>query len=418
MALNRNGGFGADKRPCGRPLDGYAPDVPRDGRRSGTPPVLGLGFRPFFLLGGAAAVALIAAWLAALRGVLVLPGYYDALTWHGHEMIFGYTVAVIAGFLLTAVRNWTGVPTPRGAALAGLAGLWLAGRVAPLLPGALPGWLIAGIDLAFLPALAAALAGPLLASPRANQLVFLPLLLGLAAGNALVHLQMLGVTSATARPALYAAVDVVVLLIAVVGGRVLPFFTERAVGVVPRRHPLLEVVVWATTAAVLVIDLFGLPATMAVPVCAAGALAHGLRLAGWYDRRIWRLPLLWVLHLGYAWVAIGFALKAAVAAALVIPMVGLHALTVGAIGVLTLGMMARVALGHTGRPLRAAAPVAVAFALINAAAAVRALVAAALPTYYAQTVLVAGGLWLAAFAIFLAAYARILVQPRVDGREG
>ncbi|MBX3027107.1 NnrS family protein [bacterium] len=390
--------------------------MPSDRPRSGTPPVLELGFRPFFLLAGAAALALIAAWLAALRGALTLPVYYDAITWHGHEMVFGYTAAVVAGFLLTAVRNWTGVATPRGAALAGLAALWLAGRVAPLLPGLLPGWLIAGIDLAFLPALAAALAGPLLAQPRASQLVFLPLLLALAAANALVHLQMLGRTGATARPALYAAVDVVVLIIAVVGGRVLPFFTERAVAAAPRRHPPLEAVVWASTAGVLVIDALGLPATAAVPVCAVGALAHALRLAGWYDRRIWRVPLLWVLHLGYAWVAIGFALKAAVAAALVIPMVGLHALTVGAIGVLTLGMMARVALGHTGRALQATPAMAVAFALINAAAAVRALAAAALPTFYAQTVLVAGGLWLAAFAIFGASYAGILVRPRLDGR--
>lgn len=378
---------------------------------------LALGFRPFFLLAGLAALALIGAWLAALRGALVVPVYYDAITWHGHEMVFGYTVAVIAGFLLTAVRNWTGVPTVRGAPLALLAVLWLAGRVAPLLPGLLPGWLIAVVDLAFLPALAAVLARPLLLRPQPSQVLFLPLLLGLAVANALVHLQMLGVTTTTARPGLYAAVDVIVLIIAVVGGRVLPFFTERGVGAAPQRRPPVEGVVWATTAGVVLIDLFQLPAAIAVPVCAVGAVAHAVRLAGWYDRRIWRVPLLWVLHLGYAWVAIGFALKAAVAAALVIPMVGLHALTVGAIGVLTLGMMARVALGHTGRVLQVSAAVAVAFALINGAAAVRTLAAAALPSWYSQTILLAGALWLAAFAIFVAEYAGILVRARADGRE-
>ena len=379
---------------------------------------LALGFRPFFLLAGLAALALIGAWLGALRGALVLPVYYDAITWHGHEMVFGYTVAVIAGFLLTAVRNWTGVPTASGLPLALLAALWLAGRVAPLLPVLLPGWLIAAIDLAFLPTLAAVLARPLLLRPQPNQLVFLPLLFGLAAADAMVHLQMLGVTTATARPGLYAAVDVVVLIIAVVGGRVLPFFTQRGVGAEPRRRPAVEGVVWATTAGVVLIDLFSLPAAVAVPVCAAGAVAHAVRLAGWYDRRIWQVPLLWVLHLGYAWVAIGFALKAAVAAALVIPMVGLHALTAGAIGVLTLGMMARVALGHTGRALQVSAAVAFAFALINGAAAVRTLAAAALPNWYPQTILVAGALWLAAFAIFVAEYAGILVRARPDGREG
>ncbi|MFN8642492.1 MAG: NnrS family protein [Candidatus Binatia bacterium] len=377
-----------------------------------------LGFRPFFLLAGSAAVALVAAWLAIYRGLIGLPVYYDAITWHGHEMVFGYTVAVIAGFLLTAVRNWTGVPTPTGGRLALLAALWLAGRLAPLLPGVLPAAAIALLDLAFLPALALALAGPLWRQPQARQLVFLPLLLGLAGANALVHLQMLGVTAITARPALYFAVDLIVLLIAVVGGRVLPFFTERGVAAAPRRWPAVELAVWITTGGVALVDLFAWPPAVAVPVCAAGAAAHAARLAGWYDRRVWRVPLLWVLHLGYAWVAIGFALKAAVAAGLLIPMVGLHALTVGAIGVLTLGMMARVALGHTGRPLRASAPTAVAFALVNAAAAARALVAAALPAWYAETVLAAGVLWLAAFAIFVADYAAILVRPRIDGQPG
>lgn len=379
---------------------------------------LALGFRPFFLLAGLAALGLIGAWLAALRGMLMLPVYYDAITWHGHEMVFGYTVAVIAGFLLTAVRNWTGVPTPTGAPLGLLAGLWLAGRVAPLLAGLLPGWLIAAIDLAFLPALAAALARPLLRRPQATQLVFLPLLAALTAANLLVHLQVLGVTVATARPGLYAAIDLVVLIIAVIGGRVLPFFTQRGVGATPRRRPALEVLVFATTVGLVLVDLCSLPAAVAVPVCAAGALAHAARLAGWYDRRIWQVPLLWVLHLGYAWVAVGFALKAAVAAGLVIPMTGLHALTVGAIGVLTLGMMARVGLGHTGRALQASAPVAVAFALINAAALVRAPLAAALPAWYPQTIQVAGALWLAAFAIFVAGYAGILVRARPDGQDG
>lgn len=381
-------------------------------------PPFALGFRPFFLLAGVAALVLIGTWVGALRGDVVLPLYYDAITWHGHEMVFGYAVAVIAGFLLTAVRNWTGVPTPTGLPLALLAGLWLAGRLVGVLPGLLPRPLIAAVDLAFLPALALALAGPLLRRPQPGQLVFLPLLLALTVANLLVHLQMLGVTAITARPGLYLAVDLIVLIIAVVGGRVLPFFTQRGVGAAPRRWPAVEWAVWITTVAVALVDVFDLTPAIAIPICAAGAGAHAARLAGWHDRRIWGVPLLWVLHLGYAWVAIGFALKAAVAAGLLIPMVGLHALTVGAIGVLTLGMMARVALGHTGRALQASAPVAVAFALINAAAAVRALVAAALPDWYSQTILVAAGLWLAAFAIFVAGYAGILTQPRADGQPG
>lgn len=377
---------------------------------------LALGFRPFFLLAGAAAVVLVAAWLAIYRGRLAPPAYYDLFTWHGHEMVFGYTVAVIAGFLLTAVRNWTSMPTPTGVSLGGLAAVWLAGRVAPLAP--LPGWAIAAVDIAFLPLLAVALAPPLLRRPQARQAVFLPLLLTLAAANAMVHLQMLGLASASARPGLRMAVGVVVLIIAVVAGRVLPFFTQRGVGAAPRQWPAVEWAVWLTTAGMAVAEPLAAPAALLGPLAAAAAAAHALRLAGWYDRRIWRVPLLWVLHLGYAWLPVGFAMTALAAAGLIIPQPALHALTVGGIGVLTLGMMARVALGHTGRALQAAPPIALACGLINAAAAVRVLVPAAWPDWYASSVLGAGVLWIAAFALFTAVYAPILLRARVDGQPG
>jgi uncharacterized protein involved in response to NO len=379
---------------------------------------LGLGFRPFFLLAGAAAVALLAAWLLFYTGRMAPPAYYDLFTWHGHEMLFGYTVAVVAGFLLTAVRNWTGVPTPTGVPLAALALLWLAGRLVALLPWALPGWAIATVDLAFLPALAAALARPLLQQPQARQVVFLPLLLALAAANVLVHLQMLGVTVATARPALRFGVDVIVLIIAIIGGRVLPFFTQRGVGAQPRQWPAVEWAVAISTGGVAVADLLTAPPALLGPLAAAAALAHAARLWGWYDHRIWRMPLLWVLHLGYAWLVVGFALLACASAGLVIAPPALHGLTVGAIGGLTLGMMARVALGHTGRPLQAAPAIGLACGLINAAAAVRVLAAAALPDWYPQAVVGAGLLWIAAFGLFTAVYAPILVRARADGQPG
>lgn len=391
--------------------------VAREQRSLGYAP-LALGFRPFFLVAGVAALLLIGVWLAVYRGALGLPVYYDAITWHGHEMVFGYTVAVIAGFLLTAVRNWTNVPTATGTALALLVLLWLAGRIAPLLPAVVPRWLIAAIDLAFLPALAVALSTPLLRAPQARQLVFLPLLIALAVMNLLVHLQMLGATLATARTGLYVAVDVVMIVITVIGGRVIPFFTQRGAGTTPRTWVAVEWLVAAATVGVAIADLAGAPPAIFAAIALLAAGAHAVRLAGWYDARIWGVPLLWVLHLGYAWLVAGFALRALAALGLVIPWVGLHALTVGAIGVLTLGMMTRVTLGHTGRLLRASRPMAVAFALINAAAVVRALVPAALPASYAGTVLVAGVLWVAAFAIFVVVHAPMLVQARVDGAPG
>ena len=379
---------------------------------------LGLGFRPFFLLAGAAAVVLLAAWLLFYTGRMAPPAYYDLFTWHGHEMVFGYTAAVIAGFLLTAVRNWTGVPTPTGAPLAALALLWLAGRLVALPPWGLPGWAIASVDLAFLPALAAALARPLLQQPQARQVVFLPLLVALAAANALVHLQMLGVTVATARPGLRFGVDVIVLVIAVIGGRVLPVFTQRGVGAQPRQWPAIEWAVALSTGGVAVADLLTAPPALLGPLAAAAALAHAARLWGWYDHRIWRVPLLWVLHLGYAWLVAGFALLACACAGLAIAQPALHALTVGAIGVLTLGMMARVALGHSGRPLQAAPPIGLAFGLLNTAAVVRVFAAAALPAWYTQAVVAAGLLWIAAFALFTPVYAPILLRARADGQPG
>ncbi|MEO8604306.1 MAG: NnrS family protein, partial [bacterium] len=189
--------------------------------------VFALGFRPFFLVAALAAIALVASWIAVYGGAISLRTYYGAMNWHGHEMIFGYTAAVIAGFLLTSVRNWTSVDTLRGAPLGVLVALWIAGRLVAFAPGAMPGWLIAAVDVAFLPILAASLAVPLLRARQWHNLPFVPVLLLLAFANALVHLDVLGVAPGGATMGLYLGVNLIVLLIAIIGGRVIPFFTER-----------------------------------------------------------------------------------------------------------------------------------------------------------------------------------------------
>ena len=382
--------------------------------------LLALGFRPFFLAAGLAAVALVALWVADYSGVLSVQTYYGAVNWHGHEMVFGYAVAVVAGFLLTAVRNWTSMDTPRGGPLAALLALWIAGRLAPFATGVVPRWLIAAVDTAFLPALAASLASPLLRRRQWRNLPFVPVLLFLAFANTLVHLDALGVTPGRATTGLYLGVDLLVLLIAVIGGRVIPFFTERALpGARARVWRPVEWVSIGAVVALAVLRAVSFAPELTLVLAAVAALAHAVRLWGWSDRRLWSVPLLWILYAGYGWVVIGFALEALSAAAIVRPQLALHAFTTGAIGALTLGMMARVSLGHTGRPLHAPPPVVAAFALVNAAALLRVFAAWWLPDeWYVSLIAASGAAWVAAFVLFLALYAPILLRPRVDGLEG
>jgi len=378
-----------------------------------------LGFRPFFLMAGITAVLLMFLWIYGYAVGHFEFGYYGIAIWHGHEMIFGYTVAVISGFLLTAVRNWTGIQTLRGNALAGLVLLWLAGRIVPLIPETLPGWVIATVDLAYLPTLAIALSIPLLRSRQKHNLIFLLLLAALTAANVMVHLQLLGFTQNTAIFAIYFAVYSIVFLIAIIGGRVIPFFTERGLaGVSTRSWPAVERV---SQGALLV--LAGLVLADAAPalvaICAlAAAIGQGVRLYGWHQRAVWSVPLLWVLHVGYAWLVIGFMLTALSAAGAVNQIPAIHAFTTGAIGTMTLGMMARVALGHTGRTLRVGSAMSWAFVLINLAGVSRVFLPIISPGLNSEWVILAGLFWSAAFAIFLISYVRILIQPRIDGKPG
>jgi len=379
-----------------------------------------LGFRPFFLVAALAAVGLMGLWLADYGGAFTFRNYYGGTYWHAHEMVFGYAAAVVAGFLLTAVRNWTSIDTPRGASLAALIVSWLAGRAAPFASGVLPGWLIAAVDTSFLPVLAVSLAVPLLRRRQWRNIAFVPILLVLAAANVLVHLDVLGVLPGRAATGLYLGVDLIVLLIAVVGGRVIPFFTQRALA--NARPRVWKPVEWVSIGSIITFAALAVAAAtprLIVVVAIVAAFAHAVRLWGWSDRRMWSVPLLWVLYAGYGWLVIGFAAEAISLAGMARPQLALHAFTAGAIGVLTLGMMGRVSLGHTGRPLHAAPPLVGAFFLVNAAAVLRVLGGWWVPDeWYVSMIMAAGAAWIAAFVLFLAVYAPILVRPRIDGREG
>ena len=378
-----------------------------------------LGFRAFFLCAGITALLLVPLWVYVYAGGYPEFDYYSALTWHSHEMIFGYAVAVIAGFLLTAVRNWTNIQTPRGVALASLVALWLAGRVVPFFSGAMPHWSIAVVDTAFLPVLAVTLSVPLLRSRQKHNLVFLFVLAAMAVANIMVHFQILGITQATARHGIYFAVYLIVLLIAILGGRVIPFFTERGIsGAVSRRWTVVEYVSLGSLVVLMVLYLADAAPLAVIVFALLTALGHGIRLFGWYQKTVWSVPLLWVLHLGYAWLVAGFILTALSAAELVNPMLAIHAFTAGGIGTITLGMMARVSLGHTGRALRTGPAMTWSFVLANLAAVSRVFLPLLSPGRYSEWIVLAGVLWSAAFAIFVISYAGVLIQPRVDGRPG
>jgi len=383
------------------------------------PVFFALGFRPFFLLAGCLAIFLMAVWAPAFVGGFAFDTYYGQIGWHSHEMIFGYAVAVIAGFLLTAARNWSGRPTPAGASLACLALLWLLGRILPFFPGILPHGFIALIDLAFLPAVVFGIGIPLVQSGEKRNLIFLPLLAAFWAADFLVHAELLGLAMNLARKGIFLGLNLIVLLIVIMGGRVIPFFTERALpGAVMKRWPLIE---WLSPLSViffLLADFFLPDSLMSASVAAFAACANGVRLAGWYTPRYWRVPLLWVLHLGYGWIVLGFYLKVGAPLGLVPPQFTIHAFTVGGIGVLTLGMMARVALGHTARPLKVGPALTTAFVLINLAAVARGMLPILYPQWFSQLIIVSGALWIAAFAIFVILYTPILTQPRIDGRPG
>jgi uncharacterized protein involved in response to NO len=378
-------------------------------------PLLALGFRPFFLLAALLAVVGVPVWVAVFFGWMRLPARLWPNGWHAHEMVFGFVVAVLAGFLLTAVRNWTSRPTPSGPALGALVALWLAGRAAILFDGPLPHAAVAAVDLAFLPVLSVAIAVPIVRAKNWKNLGFVPLLLLVWSANVLFH-----VGSATWSPrAIRIAIDVVLMVIVLMGGRVIPSFTANALRVTTRQSPLLD---WASLSATGLVALLG-----AVPgwerACGVAALCAGIlngaRMLGWRSWATRTSPILWVLHAGYAWLAVGLVLRAVTA---FVPgwseTAPLHALTVGAMSTLILGMIARVSLGHTGRMLVVHTAIAVAFGMLTLAAVVRVFGPLLWPEAYRLELVLSAALWTAAFGVFVVVYLPILVSPRVDGKPG
>ncbi len=382
--------------------------------------VLAKGFRPFFLLAAGFAASILPLWIAVLFGTISLGSYVDPTTWHAHEVIFGFSVAVIAGFLLTAVGNWTKRETVVGTPLLALALLWLAGRVAMLLAHKLPMGVAAAIDIAFLPAVGVVLAKPLLATGNRRNFVMLAILGVLTAANIAMHLDALGVLPHVRRHALLFSVDVLILLCIIISGRVFPMFTKNAIGADwVASSPKLDVATIASMAVLSIVDAAAPASDFGHALAGVVAVLAFARAFRWGSLHTLRVPLLWILHAGYAWIVLGLALRCLSHFTGVLPpTAALHAITVGGIGSLILGMMARVSLGHTGRLLEAPRAAVVAFVLLTLAAITRVGLPIVLPSHYTASLMISGVLWAAAFALFLAAYARILISPRVDGKPG
>lgn len=382
------------------------------------------GFRPFFLLAGAYASVVVLAWVVMYHhgggGMLAAA----PLAWHAHEMAFGFTTAVIAGFLLTTTSNWTRTTFLRGPLLAGLSAAWLAGRLAFAFGAGLPPLVVALADLAFLPLLALAIGVPIVQAGQRRQYVFVGVLTAFFLANLSTHLDAFGVTGFDPRNGSRFAVYLAALLIAVMGGRIIPSFTANAlrhrdIFDVPTARSWVEYLAAPSVALAALTDLVAEGSYVAATAALAAAAVHGVRLAGWRSLATGFSPILWVLHAGYAWLVVGFALSAAsVFVDLIPPSAAFHALTAGAIGVLTLGVMSRVALGHTGRDIVAATPTVVAYWLVNLAALLRVLGPILAPEAAIAAIVVSGLLWTAAFATFTAVYAPILMTSRADGRPG
>ncbi|RIZ41075.1 NnrS family protein [Pseudomonas putida] len=380
--------------------------------------VWSLGFRPFFLGGSLFALIALLLWAGVLAGALAPAPPGGMLAWHRHEMLYGFAAAIIAGFLLTAVQNWSDIPGLSGRALQGLFLLWLLGRVSWFMP--LPGSLLVLVEGSFLPLVALSLARPILQRRLRNNYPIVVLVLLIAACQWLTLAGWLHQDELWQRRGIFAGLWLVTAMMTVLGGRVIPFFTRRGLGhlgAAPAR-PWLDRACLLLSVAVPLAFATGLAdtpqASLAVLFFALFAL-HATRLVLWHDRGLWRVPLLWSLHLAYAWLALACLGMALWHSGVVLsPSPVTHALTVGAMTGLILAMMARVSLGHTGRPLQVPTSIAWAFTLMQLATLARVI----LPLFTSLGVSVSALCWSLALLLILRHYLPILLRPRADGMPG
>jgi uncharacterized protein involved in response to NO len=381
------------------------------------PAILSYGFRPFFLASALYAAFAVLLWLPMFLGELGTWSAFSPRDWHIHEMLYGYLPAVLTGFLFTAIPNWTGRLPVRGGPLLALFALWLAGRVA-VSTSSVVGWAPAGaIDCAFLVAVVAVAAREIVAGKSWRNLRVLVLISLLAVGNILFHLQ--AHVSGTAEYGTRLGIAVAVMLVSVIGGRIVPSFTHNwLVQANPGRLPVafgrFDMIVLLISAVTLLIWVVVPTASLVGAFLLITGILHLLRLARWAGDRTFGNRLVLVLHAGYAFVPVGFLLMSASAVDLVSPTAGIHAWAGGAVGVMTIAVMTRASLGHTGRRLEATLATQAIYAAVVLAALAR-ICAALHPAWSMALLHVAAFAWIAAFLGFAAGYGRLLVGARPAG---
>jgi len=383
--------------------------------------IFGLAFRPFFLLGALFSIIAVTLWVIALAGWVNFSPYGGGLWWHSHEMLFGFVSAIVVGFLLTAVQNWSGIPGVKGGPLIGLVILWLIARILLAVDSGIAPWILVVVDTAFMPVAAIFLAIPILKKKLYRNLFFIPLLLLMSAANFLMHLAMISGDYSLINTGSYAMVMLVTFLMCVMGGRVFPMFTANGT-----RTPKVEPIAWLEKLSILSMAVVALSfasgynfsETYLAVITFVAAVTHFVRCLRW---RFWvtlKTPLVWSLHVSYFSIPLGLlCLSLHYGFNLMSFSLALHVITVGAIGTMILAMISRVSLGHTGRLIVVGHLMAVAFAALAIAMISRSI----LPLFfddYILLLLVSGGLWLTGFGIFVIQYFSVLTRPRIDGRPG
>jgi uncharacterized protein involved in response to NO len=379
-------------------------------------PLLRLGFRPFYLGAAVFACLAIPMWVLLFLGRTDRAPVLPPFLWHAHEMLFGFAAAVIVGFLMTAGKAWTGLPTPRGGALAALVLLWLLARIAPWVA---PYPVFAALDLMLLPVAAIVLVRLLLRADNRRNLPLAGLLGALALANLVFHLSVLAYLPLPPVQALYAALALIVLIETVMAGRVIPAFTMNALaGLRIKVDPRREKATALASVAALAWWVFAPAHAAGAALLALAAALQVSRLVAWKPWRTRGRPILWILHLSYAWIPVGFGLLALNQFGWIGASAGIHALAVGATGGLIIGMVTRTARGHTGRPLLTTPLEVAAYMLVMCAALLRVLVPLVAPQVLVGSVILAAVAWALAFALYLAQYTPWLLRARLDGKDG
>lgn len=384
----------------------------------------GLAFRPFFWLGAVFLLLSFVLWSAFWQGSFLVAPNGGMIWWHQHEMLFGFAAAIVTGFLLTAVQSWTGLPTLSGARLWALVLLWLAARFLNLFPSGVSSTVIMVVDVLFLPLVALVMARLVITARRWRNLIFVPVLLIFTIANIGQHWGMLSNNSDLVRQSSYLAVWVMVTLILVLGGRVIPFFTSRALNVTitaPARWRELLIVASALGMCLLLfISLFGIriPAALYSVVLGLTVVLNLWRWTTWKLSHSWNQPLLWGLHLSYLFVIIGAFLWLLSEWQLIAVDYALHVLTIDGILAIILAMVARVSLGHTGRPIQALPGLSLALIALFVAGLVRGPLLWVWPSLAATAYQLSLALCILAYAWFVLFYTRPLWSARIDGRPG